>query len=211
MVVVGSLLTSTPVSMEPAYQPPPVPLEEIFVSSPTTTVEALISKIAKEHDISSTTLYNLALSESKLNPDPPGHNDGGLAAGIVQIHYEDWGFTKEEVLDPEFSLTFAAKHIKKGDAYKYWTPLNCYTFVWTKIRNLPRMALIQPNSEPVVGGVAIFYYKDRTTGEQVKHIAYITQVLEGGIKIVEANKEPGLITTRKVDLNDPHYYGTWSL
>lgn len=164
-------------------------------------VEALISQIAEEYSIPSTTLYNLAYSESRLNPDPPGHNDGGTSAGVVQIQYKQWGITKEQALDPEFALRFAAKKIAKGEEY-YWTPCNCYSHVKTFIPNLPRTAELWPNSEPQIGSVALFRYSNG-----VRHYAYVKSVGEGFVRVTEANKTPCSIGERTVSLSDPFLLG----
>lgn len=200
-------MSTTPAVIATTTEAPPVSFVlPVAVEEPAPPrVEALISQVAKEFGISSTTLYNLAYSESRLDPDPPGHNDGGLAAGIVQIHYDTWHFTREQVLDPEFSLRFAAKHIKAGDAWKYWTPLNCYTYVDTKFSfGLPKMAQIVPNSEPYVGSVAIFHYSGG-----VKHIAYVTAIGTGSFTVKEANFKAGVIGTRTIQLSDPFLDGFW--
>lgn len=179
--------------------------ENIIPLSPSDTIESLISKVAQEMDVSSTTLYNVAQSESGLNPDPPGHNDGGLAAGLVQIHYKTWGFTKEQALDPEFSLRFLAKHLKAGDAWKYWTSLNCYTFVDTKFHfTLPRMEDLEPNGALRVGAVALFTYSNR-----VRHFAIVTSVQKSTFTVQEANFTAGVIGMRTVEKDDTHLDGFW--
>lgn len=116
----------------------------------------------------------------------------------------------EAQLDPDFPLESVAKHLKAGDAWKYWESLNCYKFVKDHIPSLPRMAEIQPNSRPKVGGVAIFWYTDKTTGEWEKHVAIETAVKGSHITIKEANFKAGVIGTRVIHTSDPHYVGTWS-
>jgi len=146
------------------------------------------------------------MSESKLKADPQGHNDGGRAAGIVQIHYETWGFTKEEVLDPEFSLRFAAKHIKADTAWKYWTPLNCYIYLkFARKIPLPPTAQLWPNSEAHIGAVALFRYSNG-----VRHYAEVIGLSEGRITLMEANFEPGKVGKRTIAMTDPHLQGFWS-
>lgn len=159
--------------------------------------------------MSSTTLFNVAFSESNLNPDPKGDNDGGLAAGLVQIHYDTWHITREQALDPEFSLRFLAKRLKAGDAWKYWTSLNCYTYV-SHLVSLPRMAEITVNTNvPHKGQVAIFWYKDKNTGAREKHVAYVSGVSGSTFTVKEANFTGGLIGTRVININDPHLAGFW--
>lgn len=172
-------------------------------STPQLSVEGLISKVASEYSISSTTLFNLATSESRLKTDAVG--DGGRAHGIMQIHYKLWGFTKEQVLDPEFSLKFAAKHIAAGTASKYWTPMNCYSYLKYALKlPLPKMAAIVPNAPASVGSVAVFRYSNG-----VKHVAYVSAISEGRITLKEANYEAGKVGTRTISANDPHLLGFW--
>lgn len=175
----------------------------LTVEAPKPSLEALISDVSAEYGISSTTLYNLAYSESRLNPDPPGHNDGGRAAGIVQIHYDVWGFTREQVLDPEFSLRFAAEHIKKGDAWKWWTPMNCYTYL-AQFVTLPKMKDIVPTSILTDTKVAIFDYHG------LKHIALVTSTEQNGFWVKEANYVAGKIGERFVKWGDKSLTGYWS-
>lgn len=172
------------------------------------SVGALISRVAKENGVSSTTLLNTVTSESQMNPNAVG--DHGLAVGLTQIHYKEWGFTKEQVLDPEFSLTFLAKHIKAGDAWKYWTSLNCFTYLlYAQKIPLPSMARIVSNTDiPHIGEVAIFWYTDKETGKYVKHVAVITKLLPGGnFEVLEANFEAGKVGRRVININDSHLQG----
>lgn len=143
-----------------------------------------------------------------MNPNAVG--DHGLAVGLTQIHYKEWGFTKEQVLDPEFSLTFLAKHIKAGDAWKYWTSLNCFTYLlYAQKIPLPSMARIVSNTDiPHIGEVAIFWYTDKETGKYVKHVAVITKLLPGGnFEVLEANFEAGKVGRRVININDSHLQG----
>ena len=204
-------MTSTPAQIETAE----APTQEVsFVATvvepveapepPTLNVQALVSDIAKEYGVSSTTMYNVAKSESELQADPPGYNDGGLACGVVQVHADVWNLDCDELKEkPQIGLELLASRMKIGDAWKYWTPLNCYTFVNTKFGfGLPKMAGIVPNSEPLEGSVAIFQYSNG-----IKHVAYVTSVQEGKFSVQEANFKPGLIGTRIISLQDPFLVG----
>lgn len=155
----------------------------------------------------------MAKSESKLDPDPQGHNDGGLACGVVQVHAELWNMDCDELISsPEIGLEFLAKHIKKGDAWKYWTSLNCYTYVNTKFNfKLPHMADIIVNTSIAhKGEVAIFWYRSNVTGKLEKHIALtISDVENGTFTVAEANFKPGVIGTRVIHIDDPHLAGFW--
>lgn len=175
------------------YETPP--------EEPETNIHALISDIAAEYDISSTTLDNLVWSESRYNPDATG--DGNRAFGLTQIHLNYWDVTEEEARDPVFNLTFAAQKIANDDEY-LWTSCNCYSLVKTRVANLPRIVEIVPNSNLKIGAVAIFQYGS------VKHLAYVTSMGENGTFIVqEANYKPCLIGTRTIHTSDSHLQGFW--
>lgn len=168
------------------------------------TQQVMIGRIANEYKVATVTLQNLVQSESTGNPKAVG--DGGCSLGLVQINLcAHPKITKEEALDPEFALRFAAQAISQDKAYQ-WTVCNCYSYVKVKTKKqLPRMATIVPNSTAKVGSIAIFNYSG------LKHIAVVTSVHEGGIKISEANYEPCLTGERSVKLTDPALIGFMSL
>jgi hypothetical protein len=180
--------------------------ERVIPDPPPKSVEALISRVAEEYGISSSTLHNLAQSESRLNPGAIG--DGGKSCGVVQIQYKLWGFTCEELIEhPEIGLQFAAKHIRDGTAWKYWTPMNCYSYLKYALNlPLPKMAHIIPNSDPRVGSVAIFRYADGT-----KHVAYVQKMHGQTFTVREANFKAGLVATREVSFTDPYLQGFYVL
>ena len=165
------------------------------------SVLAMISRIAEEVGISSTTLANLVWSESRNNPEAMG--DKGCSYGLTQINLcVHKSITKEQALDPEWSLRYAAKAIQEDKDYQ-WTACNCYSLVSTKVK-LPRMAQIHPNSSGKVGSVAIFYYG------KVKHIAYVTEVSAAGFTVQEANKTRCHIGSRFVKWTDPSLAGFYN-
>lgn len=174
--------------------------EPAMASVASETLEAKIDRIAIEHGIPTTTLYNLAWSESSLNPS----KDNGEDRGIVQINRKYWPeITDEQAFDPEFSLNFAASKIAKDEQY-LWTVCNCYSFAKIFIKNLPKMADIQPNTDyPRVGGLVVFQYK-------VKHIAVVTKVTKEGIWVKEANFEACKTGQRLVPWDDKSVVGYWS-
>lgn len=173
-----------------------------------TSVEPLISSIAEEMGVSSTTMYNVALSESGLQADPKGHNDGGLACGVVQVHADVWHMDCQDLIDhPEVGLRFLAKHLKMGDAWKYWTSLNCYTYL-SHLVDVPKMAQIQVDTTiPHTGEVAIFWYRDKSTKELEKHVAYVSSVQNNTFTVKEANFKGGLIGERVIPKSDPYLSG----
>ena len=150
--------------------------------------------------ISSTTLYNLAWSESTL--DPTKYSKTG-DRGIVQVNEKYHAEVSDQcAYDPLCSLTWAANRIKKGYLYE-WTVANCYSYVSLFV-DLPKMAQIKSNATPAVGRVAIFSYKG------VKHIALITKLNTSTFSVKEANYHPALISTREVSYNDKSLIGFYS-
>lgn len=193
-----------------AYNPPLLDVQ-IITEAPVVaeTVEEKIARVSQEHGISTSTLSNLAYSESRM--DATAEGDHGCSYGLTQInicvHPE---VTREQALDADFNLEWAASRIEEGNAYIY-TSCNCYSLVRVKVgSSLPSMAAIQPNSAPQIGGVAIFYYHDNETGKIVKHVAVITAVGVDSVTIFEANYAPCKIGARVIPFSDPHLVGFWS-
>ena len=150
----------------------------------------------------------MAFSESSLNTNAIS-NTGDY--GIVQINLEQPPILekgqeliiKEQALDPEFALNFAAKAITL-DKQSAWVVCNCFSFVKTKIRNIPQMDDIKPNSVPTVGGIVIMNYRG------VKHIAYIEKILENGVLVFESNYRPCSLGKRVIEWTDPSLIGYWT-
>lgn len=186
----------TPSTALAAYMPPAETLQERG------------TRIALDHHISTSTLFNLVDSESTWDPNASG--DHGCSWGLTQQNIcAHPGITKEQALDPEWALNKAATDIEKGMDYIY-SSCNCYSLVSTKIKNLPHMADIQTNTTvPHKGQVAIFYYREKGTGKIIKHIAYVTNVSGGDITIQEANKIHCLVDTRVIHLSDTNLVGFW--
>lgn len=165
-------------------------------------------RIALAHEIATSTLANLVSSESGWNPDSVG--DNGCSYGLTQqnicAHPE---ITKEMALDPETALTIAARDIAAHKEDKY-TVCNCWAYLSTQIKNLPRMKDITPNSTPKIGAVAIFLYKDKQTGETVKHVALVAELSDTSFVVKETNFTHCLYDKRVIDKNDPHLVGFWN-
>lgn len=177
----------------------PIPFQAITVA-PAPSLQELADQAADRWGVSSSTLRQLVHEESRWNPEAVG--DGGCSIGLVQINLcAHKHITKEQALDPVFALDFAAQHISEGFEHM-WTPCSCWGLVSTKIKGLPRMADIQPNSEPTVGGVAIFEYSNN-----VKHVAYITKIEDSGMWVFESNYRPCAIGSRFISYTDPHLVG----
>lgn len=175
-----------------------VPTQAIVEQSTADILHIKVEEIAAKYKISPSVLTNLVQSESTFNPDAVG--DKGCSYGLAQInicaHKE---IDKADALDPDFALNYAAKAISEGteDA---WSACNCWSYVQANfIKNLPRMAEIQPNtSVPHKGFVAIFYYG------KTKHVGY---VIDDKGTITEANKTHCKIGTRTIPTSDINLVG----
>lgn len=209
-LIVGSLGVSTSPTVEP-----PIPTVEIspvealqtavatqVINTASESIESIIGRVSHETGVSSSTLYNLSKSESTLNPDAIG--DHGCSYGLTQINIcAHKGLTKEEALDPETNLTWAANRIAEGNL-SWWTAGNCYSYILTILGRLPHMAQILPNTGIKVGSVAVFNYSG------VKHIAYVSSVNTDSFTVKEANYKPGVIGIREVSIDDRSLEGFWS-
>jgi hypothetical protein len=172
-----------------------------LVVANTETIEQQIDRVATGHNIATTSLYNLAMSESSLGDARIG--DGGKSCGIVHFHSDYYPMENSRCADDEYILNRAAEMIANGEGWKF-TPGNCYAFATAMLGKLPKMAEITPNSDyPRVGGLAIMQYSD-------KHIGVVTSVTDEGFWIKEANYEPFKITKRLIKWNDSHIRGYWS-
>ena len=164
------------------------------------TLEQQIDRIAIQHDIATTTLYNLAFSESSLGEKRTG--DNGKSCGIIHFHKDYYPEENSRCDDDEYILTRAAEMIADGEGWKF-SPCNCYAFanVLTDYK-LPKMRDILPNSNyPRVGGLVILRYTND------KHIAIVQSVETDGFWIREANFEACKLGRRFIDWNDPHLKG----
>lgn len=175
-----------------------VQTQAIVEQSTADVLHLKVEEVAARYKISPTTLTNLVQSESSFDPGAKG--DKGCSWGLVQINicaHKD--VDKADALDPGFALSYAAKAISSGtdDA---WSVCNCYAYVQANyIKNLPRMADIQPNTNvPHKGFVAIFYYG------KIKHIAY---VIDDKGTVDEANKVHCLVAKRVIHKDDPYLAG----
>lgn len=111
---------------------------------------------------------------------------------------EKYYATKEQALDPEFSLRYAAQAIANGDEHR-WTVCNCRSYASLFV-TLPNGPLI-PNASPAIGHLAIFDY------DGTPHVAVITEVGEEGFEVKEANYRPCKTGERVVRWDDPSLVG----
>ena len=157
----------------------------------------MIDSVSRETGVASTTLYNLAWSESRFNPLATSTTGD---RGIVQINSKAHPEVSDEcAFDPQCALQWAAERIKAGYLYE-WTAGNCYSYVSLFV-DLPRMAEIVPGSPPEVGGVAIYDFNGQ------KHLAVITGFKTGGFTWKDANRKPGLIQEGFTKWGDPKLRG----
>lgn len=185
----------------PVYMP--VYAEMTQVALPVETLRQQINRIASTHLIATSTLYNLAQSESNLNPR--AISPDGFDRGIVQInrkfHPE---ITDEQAFDPEFALNFAAEAISQKKESE-WSVCNCVSFVKAMGVKIPRIidaGNLDSNSKvPIKGGVIILDYHG------IHHLAYIDSVESDGIHIKEANFIHCSLGKRVIDLSDEHIVG----
>lgn len=195
------------------YEAPPITLsevqaEEVVVTNPVETLQDQARTIASEYGISFEKLSNLIYSESRWNPNAVSETGD---YGLVQINLENppelekgqEPITKEQALDPEFSLRFAVRAIKQGQD-SAWTVCNCYSLVKSRVRSLPRVKDLKPNtSYPPKNGVVIMQY-------DVPHYAYIESIQADGIHVLESNFEPCLVSRRVINFNDKKIVGFWN-
>ena len=73
----------------------------------------------------------------------------------------------EEIKDPE--LTYPGEEC------------NCYAYVKNRLATLPPMASIYPNSEPLVGSVAVEWFNG------IKHVSLVIEVTVDGVWVEESN------------------------
>jgi len=171
------------------------------------TIEEKINQVALSHKIATTTLYNLAMSESSLGEKRVG--DSGKSCGVIHFHKDYYPEENARCEDDEYILNRAAEMIAKGEEYKF-TPCSCVQFVKAKGAKLPRGDAddLFPNTDvPSVGGVMILkYWKPER-----HHVAYIESIEKDGYHIIEANFKKCAITRRVIPINDKHIMGFWQV
>lgn len=168
---------------------------------PPETLQEKANRIAIQFGISTTTLSNLIYSESRWNPNATSSQGD---RGIAQINFISHAEVKDAcAFDPECAIRWTAQRIKQGYSDE-WVACNCYSYLKTKIKNLPKMDDIVPNSKPQIGGVAIFYY-----GHGTKHVSYIKDIGRGILTLQESNFQPCLISPREVSVDNKNLVGFW--
>lgn len=160
--------------------------------APKLTPEGLISSISAEYGVSSTTLYNLAYSESHLDPSAVG--DSGDSVGIVQIRLKSHpDVSREQALDPEFSLRWAALEILAGNISQ-WSVCSCVKTIAPLVSGMPIQDADKfiPNADVTTGKVLLLNYHG------VRHVALIKEVSKEGILVYEGNYKRCLTGTRLI-------------
>ena len=90
-------------------------------------IETFISYYSNKYQVNEDEMLATAKCESELNPLAIG--DKGQSIGIAQIHLPAHPeITKEQALNPIFSIDFMAKEFKKGNKWK-WT---CWRNIFAK-------------------------------------------------------------------------------
>lgn len=171
------------------------------------TLQEMSDRIATAWGVPTSTLSSLWHSESSGSTTVT--NLGG-DRGLVQINkYAHPEVSDAEAFDADFALNFAARSIASSTEDQF-VVCNCYAFLKTKIKQLPRMEDITPNATPRVGAVAIFLYHDKKTGLPLKHVAYIQSIGVEGFEVAEANFSLCALDNRHIEWNDPHLQGFWA-
>lgn len=186
LLIYGSALVASAPLIQVAHAAAPEP----------TPVEVLVSEIAEEYGIATSTLHNLVKSESQYDPLADNGYDRGLAQISRKWHPE---VTDKCAFDSRCALRWTAQRIKDGYLYE-WVAANCFSYASLFVK-LPRMADIKPNTTPAVGRIAVFKYKS------LKHIAVITKLNDKTFEVKESNYVAALIGTRSVSWDDPALLG----
>ena len=172
------------------------------------STEDQIDRIAEENGIATTTLFNLAWSESRLDP----LEDNGYDRGIVQINRKAWpDITDEMAFDSEFALNWASIAIKEGRE-DIFVVCSCIKTARAMGAKLPRTVNgggqdaydLTPNEVyPRVGGVVLLKY--RNSG--VYSVAYIKNVTSTGLNVVHGNKKPCLVISEFIPFDSKDIVG----
>lgn len=208
MLLIASMLSSATMQVV-EYTAQPVTAQSIeIVEVKEETLQEKGERIASEYGVPFSVMDSIIQSESGWNPDPPGHNDGGKSAGLVQINLPSHPeITREQAMDPEFSLRFLASEIKDGREWQ-WTVCSCVSFaksIGVKIPIIGNAKNLIPNSVyPRVGGVVILVYNG------TYHLAVIERISPDGIHVVESNLERCKKGRRIIKFDNKNIVGYWS-
>lgn len=170
------------------------------------TLQEKAVNIATAFGISTSTFSNIIQGESNWDNNAVGKlGELGLFQILPSAHPD---LTKEQMLDIDFELNWAANEIKQGREWQ-WTECSCIKTARAMGVQLPKVAdasELQSNSPPRIGGAVLFHYK------AVDHVAYIKSFTADGtgMIVVEGNFEHCKIDTRFVSWNDPFIKGYWA-
>jgi hypothetical protein len=172
----------------PHETPPEPPIEE--------TIEQMTLEAGQDWEL----VNNLITCESQWNPDA----DNGYDRGLWQYNRK-WrpDVTDAEAFDPIRSTEIALEDIENGLSYR-WVCGNCYLFIEAHYYDLPKQSEIVPNTFAYEGAVVMFRY-----GE-VDHLGIVDKFNSETFTVHEANYEPGKISKREVDYNDPAIIGFYN-
>jgi hypothetical protein len=183
---------------------PPVYALESDIRPVIESLEDKIVRIATEYNVSTTTLYNLAMSESSLGENRVG--DQGKSCGVIHFNKDYFPEEFSRCDDDNYILSRASELISKGEEWRF-TPCSCVQFAKARGVKLPKgnASDLFPNTEvPSVGGVIIMKYK---SGEH--HLIPITKdtIQPDGFHAVSANKEPCKITREIIPFDSKQIMG----
>ena len=172
-----------------------------FVEAQEFTLEQKIEIVAEEYGIASSTLFNLAYSESTLGEFRVG--DGGKSCGVIHIHKDYYPEEWKHCDDDWYVLRFAADLIKKDMGYRF-TPCSCIQYAKALGVKIPKGNSawdLMPNSKPAVGRLVLI---------NGNHVAVITSMTEKGFFIREANWQPCKTGSRFIPWNSKSIRGFYS-
>lgn len=108
--------------MARAEAPAPLyaPRTNVNIKDDTTYVHLAIARYSAKYDVSTYVLNRIVQCESGYRNIQSNVVKNGVrepSYGVVQIHLPSWGITKEQALDIDYSIEWAAKQIAAG---KWW-------------------------------------------------------------------------------------------
>lgn len=103
------------------------------------------------------------------------------------------------VEQPEEEIVEEEKWIDKDNSIL----CNCWAYVTQQLGQPVSMASFVPNSDAVVGGVAIEWFGN------LKHVSYVTEVTEDGVWVSETNYVHCEYGERFIPFTSPRLSGFW--
>lgn len=90
------------------------------------TVDETIAMVAKKYGVQPTLMRSIIMCESSFNQNAVNDNPGvEYSVGLAQINLlAHTDITKDQALDPGFSIEFMGKHLANGKGQSMW--VTCY-------------------------------------------------------------------------------------